>query len=192
MPRIADHPIASTFTDRWSPRAFSDQTVSEQQLLTLFEAARWAPSAFNMQPWRFIYARRDTPYWNSLLELLVPANQAWANKAAALVFIVSKTDYQSPGKAPVPFASHAFDSGAAWMSLALQANKQGLITHAMGGFDHERARSILKVPDNYALQAAVAIGYQGDAQQLPQALQEREQPSQRLPLSELIHEGAFT
>lgn len=189
--RTPSHPIANAFVERWSPRAFADKALSLEQLNSLFEAARWAPSAYNAQPWRFVYALKHSPEWHSFVELLIPANQAWAKEALALVFVISKTIYQAPGKEPVAFPSHAFDTGSAWLSLALQAHKDGLVSHAMGGFDRERARVVLAVPEAYELQAAVAVGYQGDAAQLPQALQSREVPSPRLEVSELAFAGRF-
>ena len=189
--RTPAHPIAEAFVERWSPRAFADKPVTAEQLNSLFEAARWAPSAYNAQPWRFVYALKGSAEWQSFVELLVPANQAWAQHASALIFVISKTIYEAAGKEPVPFPSHAFDTGSAWVSLALQAHKDGLITHAMGGFDRERAREVLAVPAAYELQAAVAVGYQGDAASLPEALQSREAPSPRLPIEELAFAGRF-
>jgi nitroreductase len=189
--RTPTHAIAPVFAERWSPRAFAATPITLDQLNVLFEAARWAPSAYNAQPWRFVYALRDDAHWQALLELLLPFNQRWAAQASALVFVVSKTTFQAPGKEVAPFPSHAFDTGAAWVSLALQARHEGLVTHAMGGFDRDRARDVLQLPADYELQAAVAIGYQGAAESLPDDLRSREQPSPRQPLSELVFAGRF-
>lgn len=190
--RTADHVIDPLFLERWSPRAFTDEIISEAELKALFEAARWAPSSYNSQPWRFIYARRGTAHWQTLLGLLNEFNQSWAKNAAALVVIVSKETMAVPGKTEeVPSHSHSFDAGAAWANLALQAVRLGWQAHGMVGFDRERALSELKVPAGYRVEAAVAIGKPGDKAQLPEALQARETPSQRNPISATAFEGAF-
>jgi nitroreductase len=187
--RQAQHPIAASFTGRWSPRAFNGQAVSQEQMSALFEAARWAPSAMNVQPWRFCYALKGTPLFERFVDLLAVGNQVWAKHAGALVAVLSATTYAGSDGSEKPFASHAFDAGAAWMSLALQAQQLGLITHAMGGFDNVRARDYLQVPENMAINAFIAIGYQGDAAQLPAALQAREQASDRQPQEQWTFQG---
>lgn len=190
--RTADHAIDSLFLERWSPRAFTDEVISEAELKALFEAARWAPSSYNSQPWRFVYARRGTAHWQTLLGLLNAFNQSWAKNAAALVVVVSKETMAVPGKAEeVPSYSHSFDAGAAWANLALQAVRLGWQAHGMVGFDRARALTELKVPAGYRVEAAVAIGKPGDKAQLPEALQARETPSQRNPISATAFEGAF-
>jgi nitroreductase len=190
--RVPGHAIADLFVSRWSPRAFSGGEIPERVLLGLFEAARWAPSASNAQPWRFVYARRGTPAFEKLLSALVPANQSWANRASALVAVLSAKTVRSPGKDPVPSASHAFDAGAAWMQLALQAHLWGWATHAMAGFDAEIARQVMAVPDEYAIHAIVAVGQRGDPANLPDWAKAREKPNDRVPLSEIVREGTFT
>ncbi len=190
--RTADHAIDPLFLERWSPRAFTDEIIAEAELKALFEAARWAPSSYNSQPWRFVYARRGTAHWQTLLGLLNEFNQSWAKNAAALVVIISKETMAVPGKAEeVPSYSHSFDAGAAWANLALQAVRLGWQAHGMVGFDRERALTELKVPAGYRVEAAVAIGKPGDKAQLPEALQARETPSQRNPISATVFEGAF-
>ncbi|MGO4170768.1 nitroreductase family protein [Bosea sp. TAF32] len=190
--RTADHAIDSLFLERWSPRAFTDEVISEAELKALFEAARWAPSSYNSQPWRFVYARRGTAHWQTLLGLLNAFNQSWAKNAAALVVVVSKETMAVPGKAEeVPSYSHSFDAGAAWANLALQAVRLGWQAHGMVGFDRARALTEFKVPAGYRVEAAVAIGKPGDKAQLPEALQARETPSQRNPISATAFEGAF-
>jgi hypothetical protein len=135
-PRRADYPIEPIFLERWSPRAFSADAISEADLHSVFEAARWAPSASNLQPWRFFYARRNTPAFATFLGLLVPGNQAWAKNAAALMILASQKSFIPPGKSePVESRTHSFDTGAAWGFLALQALRLGYVTHAMAGFD---------------------------------------------------------
>lgn len=192
-PRIAEYAINEQFINRWSPRAFSPEPISEDTLLSFIEAARWAPSAYNSQPWRFLYARRDTANWQRFLDLLVPFNRSWAQNASALVLILSKTTFVAPGASEEsPALWHTFDTGSAWGHLALQASLSGWHTHGMAGFDQERARAELNIPDDHALHAFIAIGKQGDKATLAEALQSREVPSARLPLSALAAEGDFT
>ena len=191
-PRQPEHPIDVVFLDRWSPRAFAADTITEEELLGLLEAARWAPSAYNSQPARFIYGRRGTPAFDKLLGLLVPANQSWARQAAALVFVASNSLMRPPGQdKDVPSRSHTFDAGAAWMSFALQAQLRGWYTHGMVGADFERAFAELDVPQGYRLECAIALGRIGDRASLPEALQGRELPSGRKPLAEIALEGGF-
>jgi nitroreductase len=191
-PRVADHPIDSQFLSRWSPRAFTGADISEEAVLTFLEAARWAPSSYNSQPWRFVYARRGTPQWESLLGLLNDFNRSWAEKASVLFIVLSKTTFTPPGAAaPVPAVSHSFDTGSAWAYLALQASLSGWHAHAMVGFDKDRARTELGVPADFSVEAAVAIGKLGDKSILPEGLQAREVPSPREPVSKFAFEGKF-
>ena len=190
--RVADYPIESVFLERWSPRAFTTEEIPESELFRLFEAARWAPSSYNSQPWRFIYARRGTPSWDRLLGLLVEFNRAWVQHAAALIFVVSKSTMLPPGRdTEVPSHSHSFDAGSAFASLALQAVKSGWMTHGMVGFDLEAAFVTLGVPQGYRVEAAVAVGRQGDKSSLPAPMQAYEAPSGRMKVSEIAFEGVF-
>ncbi len=190
--RIADHPIDPTILERWSPRAFDGSTVTQDELFTLFEAARWAPSAFNSQPWRFVYALRDTPEWELMLSALLPFNAAWAQHASALMFILSDTLFTAPGKTePAPATTASFDTGAAWGLLALQATRLGLHVHGMAGFDRARASEVLHSSARYHIEAAVAIGRIGEADSLPEPLRAREFPSPRKPLSEIVFAGTL-
>ena len=188
--RTPDHPVASQFVARWSPRAFAAQPLTEAQVLTVLEAARWAPSANNNQPWRFAYALRGDEGFAAIARSLSAGNRLWAEQAAALVVVVSATTVQRNG-VDVPNATHAFDTGAAWAQLALQAHLSGWISHAMGGFDHDTLRSGLNVPAACALHAVVALGHPGDPATLPEALRAREMPNQRRPLSETARRGGF-
>ena len=188
MERIPDHPIEELFTRRWSPRAMSGEPVSQEDLMRLFEAARWAPSSGNAQPWRFVYARAGTPHFERLLGLLVEANRAWCAKAGALIVILSKKTSESGGR---PLPTHSFDAGAAWMSLALQGSQMGLVTHGMAGFDYGRARVELAVPDDVAVDAMVAVGHSGRVEDLPEKYQSREVKSSRRPVAESVFEGTF-
>ncbi|HZH62867.1 MAG TPA: nitroreductase family protein [Metabacillus sp.] len=177
--------ISPQFLNRWSPRSFLEKEVPDEDLFSVFEAARWAPSASNLQPWKFIIARtkEDREKFHSFI---MPGNLLWCKKAPVLAVIVSKTTSERGIN-----AWHAFDAGTAWGYLALEANRKGLITHAMGGFEKEKAREVLNVPDDYELQAVIAIGYQGEKEALPENLQERELPSDRSPLKESLFEGSF-
>jgi nitroreductase len=191
--RTSAYPIDPIFLERWSPRAFDrDAVISDQDLMTIFEAAHWAPSSFNSQPWRFIYARKDTPQWSRLFDLLVPMNQSWAAGASALVVLVSANTAQMPGApGPMPSYTHSLDAGAAWAYLALQATRLGWYAHAMAGFDVERTYEALDVPMTFRVETVIAIGKMGDKSLLPPPLQEREQPNSRLPVEELVMEGGF-
>jgi nitroreductase len=190
--RTCDHAIDPLFLERWSPRAFTGEEIPVAELARLFEAARWAPSSYNSQPWRLLYARRGTPQWERFLGLLNEFNQSWAKNAAALVIIVSSETMLPPGAdKPVPSRSHSFDAGAAWAQLALQGARCGWYAHAMVGFDHVRAATELKVPAGFRVEAAVAIGRKADPSTLPEKLAAREAPSHRNKLSEIAFEGDF-
>ncbi len=189
-PRQTEHTIEPLFVNRWSPRAFTGEEIPDAVLLAAFEAARWAPSGFNAQPWRFLYAKRATSHWPLFLGLLNERNQSWAKNASALILVLSKTTLVIGG-VEKPVASHSFDTGAAWANFSLQANLLGWHTHGIGGFDRDKARPALKVPDDIAIEAIVAIGKQGDKSVLSDDLQKIEGPNGRLPLKELISEGPF-
>jgi nitroreductase len=185
--RKPNYPIDPIYIRRWSPRAFLSKDITKDDLNSLFEAARWAPSAANMQPWRFIVAKQEANK-KKFLSFIDESNVIWCKHAPVLVAIVSKTDRKRPGsKNP----THAFDTGAAWGFLALEAARKGISTHAMGGFDRAKAKQALEIPDNYAIHAIVAIGYQGDKQTLPESLQQREVPSTRKNIEEFVFEGSF-
>jgi nitroreductase len=192
MSRTTEHDIHALFLDRWSPRAFTGETIDEATLHRFFEAARWAPSSFNSQPWRFIYGRRDTLHWQPIFDALSESNRLWAGRASVLIAVVSATTWVPPGKTDrQPLGSHSFDTGAAWASLAFQATHAGWHAHGMGGFDRDRLRANLAVPEDHRLEAVVAIGKRADKSVLPESLQLREQPNQRRPLGELVAEGRF-
>ena len=185
--RTPDHEIEPFFTARWSPRSMTGEPLSEADLMRLFEAARWAPSSRNAQPWRFLWARNGTPAWESFLDLLAPGNRIWCESAGALLLVVSKKTFDD-GK---PNGTHSYCAGAAWMSLALQGRAMGLVVHGMAGFDHEKAREVLCVPEDFSIEAMAAVGHPAGRDALPERLREREKPSGRKPLAELQHEGAF-
>ena len=186
--RQADHPIDPLFLDRWSPRAMSGAEITEEELLVLFEAARWAPSSYNNQPWRILYARRGSELWPLFFDLLVETNKGWCTNAAALLVFVSKSTFDHNGK---PYPTHSFDTGAAWQNLALQGYLKGYVVHGMLGFDYEQARIILQIPEEYQVEAMAAVGHPGDPESLPEALRQRETPNDRRNLTQIICEGAF-
>lgn len=186
--RVAQYPIDEIFINRWSPRAMSGEPISDQELMTLFEAARWAPSSFNGQPWRFVYAKRETLYWEKIFNLLTPFNQAWCQKAAVLVVVISRNTFYWNNK---PARTHSFDTGAAWENLALQSSLLGLVAHGMEGFDYDRAKTELQIPDGYTVEAMIALGKPGKKEDLPKELQEREELSDRNPVGTFVFEGLF-
>ena len=190
--RHSDYPIDPMFLNRWSPRSFTGESISKEDLLTILEAAHWAPSSYNSQPWRFLFAHRDTTEWNKFLDLLVPLNRSWAQDAAALVVLVSDPLMQPPGAdKPVPSHTHSLDAGTASGFLALQAYLMGWYAHGMVGFDMDRAFAELNVPAGNRVEAAYAIGRRGDPGKLPEMLRTREAPNARKPLAEVAFEGGF-
>ncbi len=190
--RTPDHEIDPLFLDRWSPRAFDGSDLPDADLQAMFEAARWAPSAFNSQPWHFLYAKRGDANWERFLSLLVPFNQGWAHTASVLVYIVSDS---TPGVdrhgAPKPSSTHAFDAGAAWVSLALQATRMGYHAHGMSGIEMEEARAALGLSERYQLNAACVIGKIGDPAQLDEKQRAREFPSDRKAQGDFVHCGPW-
>ena len=186
--RQAEHPVEEVFVDRWSPRAMSGEELSKEELLTLFEAARWAPSSMNNQPWRMLYATRSSRHWPLFFDLLVDSNKVWCDRAAALLVVISKTTFGN-GK---PCRTHSYDTGSAWMSLALQGSLMGLVVHGMQGFDYDRARIALNIPEEYQVEAMAAIGRPGSVEDLPEQLQARETPNERRPLTQSVCEGPFS
>ena len=191
-PRVPQHPVHPIFPERWSPRAFTGEAIAEGVLASLFEAARWAPSAYNSQPWRFIYAHRATSSWEPIFACLSEFNRSWVQRAAAVVVVTSRQQAVFPGRqAAEPNPWHAFDAGAAWLSIALQASLSGWAAHAMAGFDAHALGVAIGLPQDCHIDAVVAVGRQGKKELLPAALQEREAPNARLALDEIIQEGAF-
>lgn len=182
--RKPEHSVTPLFLNRWSPRAFSERKVSDEDLYAILEAARWAPSSFNDQPWRFIVAKTEEQL-DVFRGFLNEFNRMWASRAPVLI-VVASDKLRENGD---PNGPHAFDAGAAWGYLALQATLKGLAAHAMGGFDQQKAREALQVPDRYELHVVVAIGYPGDKNTLPEGAREREAPNGRKPLGEIVFDG---
>ena len=180
--------ISPIFIERWSPRAMSGEEIGKEELMRLFEAARWAPSSMNNQPWRFLYALRNTAHWETFFGLLSANNQTWWKNAAALIVVVSKSTFDFNNK---PAHTHSFDAGAAWLSLALQGSFMGLVVHGMQGFDYDRAGAELNIAADHQVEAMIAVGRPGNKEDLPVALEQREFPSDRKKLEELVVEGGF-
>lgn len=177
--------LDSQFLDRWSPRSFQDTPVDSEDVQTLFEAARWAPSCFNEQPWHFVYGTKASAR-ERLAGVLVDSNRAWASKAPMLVAVFSKRSFERNGK-PNRWAD--FDTGSAWMSFTLQAEKLGLSCHAMGGFDPDKAYAVTGLdPERFNAICMVAVGKKGEVSALPPELREKEQPSERKQLSSIATE----
>ncbi len=186
--RKPEYPIEELLLRRWSPRAMSGEALSEQEIGSLFEAARWAPSCYNEQPWRFLYGRRDTEHWPLFFNLLMEANQTWAKRAGVLVVVISKRTFTHNDE---PNISHSLDTGSAWENLALQATAMGLVAHGMAGFDYAKAKTNLNIPNDYSVEMMIALGKPGDPAELPEALLEREEPSGRHPVAEISFAGPF-
>jgi nitroreductase len=189
--RQSEHPIDTFFLDRWSPRAFTGDPMSRETLLTILDAGHWAPSSGNNQPWRFIYALRDTESWPVLLDILNAGNRRWAQNASALIIFVSRSFRISTQGERKPAYTHSFDTGSAWFSIAAQAMKLGYHAHGMEGMDREKAIQMLDIPEGFRVEAACAIGKLAPKETLPDDLQERETQSRRKPLAEVAFEGRF-
>jgi nitroreductase len=189
MMRTADYAkLDNMFIERWSPRAFLPDSIAEEDIKTLFEATRWSPSCFNEQPWRFVYAHKPSDL-EKFRSVLKESNQVWANHAPLLVIAFSHKLFAHNG-APNRWAD--FDSGAAWMALTLQANRLGLRTHGIGGFDQSKAYEVTGVdPELHKAICMIAIGKKAEAKTLPDELQAREAPSDRKALDEIAFEGSM-
>lgn len=190
--RQSEYPVDHVFLDRWSPRAYDGRPMPREHLLTILDAAHWAPSASNQQPWRFIYAHRDSADWETFLSLLMEGNQRWAKDASVLLIIASRSYTVTVEGEKKPAATHSFDTGAAWFSLAMQSHLMGYHAHGMAGIFKDKIVETLDIPAGYVVEAAVAIGTMTDKSVLPEDLAAREIPSKRMPLAEVAFEGRFT
>ncbi len=185
--RTADFAIKEVFLQRQSAYAMTSEPITNEQLMILFEAARWSTSSYNNQPTRFIYAHRDTPAWETLFDLMVPANQTWAKNAAVLVVVISKRTMADNS----PSITNSFEAGAAWMSLCLQATMNGLSAHGMSGFDYEKTCKNLNIPDGFKVEIMCAIGKQA-TQEVDQKFLDRDaKHTARKKLNEIATEGNF-
>jgi nitroreductase len=177
--------VLPIFHSRWSPRSFSDREVSRADLAKVFEAARWAASSYNEQPWRFLVGTRNSPAHKKIFDSLMPFNQAWAASAPVLILGAAKTKFSHDGS---PNRVALYDLGAAASYLTLQTAALGLATHQMAGFDVDAARKAFEIPDDYLLGAVIALGYQGEPAALPneQFLAQEVAPRQRKPLKDFV------
>ncbi|MDW7671244.1 MAG: nitroreductase family protein [Bacillota bacterium] len=183
--RTFDYEILEEVKTRWSPRAFDpDLPVSKEDLLGVMEAARYAPSCFNEQPWRYIAAMRGETAYEKILDVLNETNREWAANAPVLMIIMSRKQFAKNGKEN---RWHLFDAGTSWGYLSLEAHRRGLHTHAMGGFSVDRTREAFEVDDDTAIIAAVALGYYGNKEDLSPELQKKEKPGLRKPTNEILH-----
>jgi nitroreductase len=185
-----DVPVHQLVTERWSPYGYSDKAVPEADLAAILEAARWAASSYNEQPWRYLLARRsDTAAFETMLSCLVEGNQAWAKQAPVLMIGVVMTTFERNGK-PNKAAHH--DLGLASGNICTEATARGLCVHQMIGIVPERVRELYKVPEGAEPLTALAIGYLGDGSNLPEALRERDRgPRSRKPVAAFVFEGAW-
>lgn len=180
--------VLPVFHERWSPRSFSDREVSPETLANLFEAARWAASSFNEQPWRFIVGARGSDTYRKIFESLGEFNQKWAGTAPVLILDVALTKFSHNG---TPNRVAFYDLGAAASYMTLEAASLGLAAHQMAGFDPDKARELLGVPQEYMIGAVIALGYQDEPEKLGDAeMIERElAPRNRKPLGEIVFEA---
>lgn len=186
--RKSDYPIDPILLDRWSPRSMSGESLSEEEIFSLFEAARWAPSSYNEQPWRFLYATRGSAEWPLFFDLMIDFNKGWTKNAGLIGVIISHKVFERNKK---PSHTHSFDTGAAWMSLAIEGSSRGLVVHGMEGFDYEKAKTVLEIPEDYHVEAMFAVGKRAPVSALPAELQERETPSSRKSIHQFIKKGKF-
>jgi len=186
--RSPEFAVDELFVSRWSPRAMSGAKITSQELMSLLEAARWAPSAYNDQPWRFVYVMRETPEWKPVFDCLVDWNKMWCKNAGALVVFTARTTFERGGK---PNGTAVFDTGAAWENFALQGHLNGLVVHGMSGFDYEKMAKVINLPAGYEIVAMAAVGKPAPKTVLPEEMQSGEVPSSRKALKELTFEGKF-
>jgi nitroreductase len=185
-----DYPVHQLIRDRWSPRAFAQKQIAPADLRSLFEAARWAPSSNNEQPWAFIVAtRNDQEDFSKALQPLVEFNAVWAQHAFVLGFAVYQLKF---GKNNTPNRNAQYDTGAAMALLSIEATARGLFVHQMAGFDPDTAREVFEIPSGWEAIAAFAIGYPGEAATLPQPYRDREGvPRKRKPVRDFVMSGKW-
>ncbi|QGA80540.1 nitroreductase family protein [Candidatus Nanohalobium constans] len=183
--RNAEYEISPLFLNRYSPRAL-ERDMNQEDLMALFEAARWAPSSYNNQSWRFMYATYEDQEWEDFCSLMNDFNRDWAEKGYALVVVASKTTFDHNGEESI---THSFDTGAAWENLALEAARRDLVAHGMQGFDYKKAKEVLDIPEGFEVEAMVAIGSKGDESELPEDM--RVEPNGRKDMDEIVAQGSF-
>ena len=185
-----DHPIHDLIADRWSPRAFADKPVEATKMLSLLEAARWSASAFNGQPWSFIVGPQDDEdTFDRIVSCLMPGNVPWASKAPLLMISVAHMINPRNDK-PNAYAWH--DVGLAVQNMIVQASAMDLYMHQMAGFDKEKAKEVFNIPEGFAPVTALAVGYLGDPESLPEDRRAMETaPRERKPLSDFVYSGEW-
>ena len=185
-----EYPVIDLIKNRWSPRAFSGNTVEEEKIMSLLEAARWAPSCFNEQPWNFIlFKKENQEEFNKIIDVLSPRNQLWAKNAPLIMLSVAKINFEHNRKLN-RHASH--DVGSAVTNLTIQATSMGLYVHQMAGFDSEKAKQLFKIPEGYEPVSAIAIGYFGSPFDLPEEFKKAELAHRsRIPISDFAFKGKW-
>lgn len=183
--REPEYDISPMFIHRWSPRALG-RDMEENELKALFEAARWAPSSYNNQSWRFIYSTYEDEEFEDFVGLLDEFNGSWADSSYALIVLASKTTFDHNGEESI---THSFDTGAAWENLALEAARRGLVAHGMQGFDCEKAKEVLDIPEEFEVEAMIAVGSKEDEESLPEDA--RVEPNGRKDMGEIVSRGSF-
>lgn len=188
--RIPEFPVDNLFIERRSLRSLSGESISQEDLMSLFEAAKWAPSSYNEQPWRFLYAHRDTPEWDMFFNFLVPVNQEWASRAGALVAIIARRNLKKNDQLNDVYA---FDTGAAWENMVLQGDLKGFCVHGIGGFDRQKASRDLLIPEGFEILCMASVGKpSSDISVLSARWAGAEQvPTQRKSLSTFVAQGVF-
>ncbi len=189
-PAPSDFPVHELIRERWSPRAFADKPVPQDVLRSIFEAARWAPSSNNEQPWAYIVATNDDKEnFEKMLSVLVEFNAGWAKSASVVALAVARLTF---AKNNTPNRNAQYDTGAASALLSMEATAHGLAVHQMAGFDPDKARQVFGIPPGWEPIAALAIGYQGDPASLPPPLKDREiAPRTRKPIAEFVMAGQW-
>jgi len=189
-PASINFPVHDLIRDRWSPRAFANKPVEPAVLASLFEAARWAPSSNNEQPWAYLVATKDdAEAYAKTLSVLVEFNASWAKDAAVLILAVAGLKFHANG---TPNRNAFYDTGAATALFTVEATHRGLGVHQMAGFDPAKAKQVFEIPEDWEPIAAMAIGYPGDPNSLPQKLRDREvAPRTRKPLTEFVMSGRW-
>lgn len=191
-PAETQEPIHEIIANRWSGRGYdANIAVSKAQIISMLEAARWAPSCYGDQPWRFIVwdKNQDAAAWQKAYDCIMPGNQTWAKNAPVLILVCADTLFNHNQK---PNRWGGYDTGAAALSLSLQATSLGLMTHQMGGYDGDKARAAFNIPEQYQTMAMLSVGYAADIDSLDDELKEREQaPRQRRELGELFYSDTW-
>lgn len=185
--RTPEYPINPLILNRRSKRAMNGEVLDDEEFLPLIEAAKWAPSCFNNQPWRFFVGKKGSSFWDHLFGSLIEFNQSWAKNASHLILIVSVKNFEHNGKFS---KTHSFDTGAAWANMALEGTSRGLVVHAMAGFNYDKAKEALNIGDEMQIEAMVAVGKPGTATGMGEKIEEGEKkPSMRKALADIIIDG---